>query len=149
MAVVRRRSVGLGVALVATLAVSIGASAHSNALPLEDGVTTSDRATTTLPFRWQRTVLTRTAEAQRAQQFALAVTEFVNQKFPEISVEVYMETPGTNGKIHWFVDFESMEQLQRVMDGLAMDAEYNQMVLDIAGTFVDGDTHDTVYRNMR
>jgi len=149
MAVVRRRIVGLGVALVATLAISIGATVDGGAVPLEDALTTPDQATAALPFRWQRTVLTRSGETLRAAEFAVAIAEFVNQKFPEINVEVYMETLGVSGQIHWFVDFESMEQLQRIMDGLAMDAEYNQMVLDVADVFLDGHTHDTVYRNMR
>ncbi len=135
--------------MAVTLVVLIGASATGSALPLEDGLTTQAQATTVLPFRWQRTVLTRSGETLRAAEFAVAIAEFVNQKFPEITVEVYMETLGVSGKIHWFVDFESMEQLQRIMDGLAMDAEYNQMVLEVADVFMDGHTHDTVYRNMR
>jgi hypothetical protein len=118
-------------------------------LPLEDGVTTASQATTALPFRWQRTAVMKATESQRAQQFAVGITELVNQKFPEINVEVYIEMLGASGKIHWFADFESMEQLQRIMEGVAMDAEYNQMLLDIAGVFLDGRTYDTVYRNMR
>ena len=135
--------------MVVTLVVLIGASVEGGALPLDDGFTTQEQATTVLPFRWQRTVLTKSGGTERAAQFAVAVTQFVNQKYPEINVEVYMEILGVSGKIHWFADFESMEQLQRITDGLATDAEYNQMVLDVAGVFVDGHTHDTVYRNMR
>ena len=149
MAAVLRRNVGLGVALVATLVVLIGASVDGGALPLDEGITAQEQATTVPPFRWQRTVLTKIGETERAGQFAVAVTEYVNQKYPEITVEAYMETLGHVGKIHWFVDFESMEQMQRLLDGLATDAEYNQMVLDVADVFMDGHTHDTVYRNMR
>jgi hypothetical protein len=149
MTAVRKRGVGLSVAVAAMLVVLIGASVDGNAPPVNDEITAQEQATSVSPYRWQRTVLVKASETQRAVQFAVAVTEYVNQTYPEINVEVYMETMGDYGKIHWFVDYESLEQMQRIFDATAADTTYNQMIVEVAGAFVDGKTHDTVYSNMR
>lgn len=101
------------------------------------------------PIRWQRTVLIAPGQTERALQFAVAVTEHVTQTFPEITVEVYTEILGDVGKVHWFIDYESLAQLEVHLQTLATDATYSQMLADIGGAFVAGHTHDTVYRNMR
>ena len=145
----RMRSLGIGLALLAALMVFIGARADGNALPLRDNVAPQGQATTVSPIRWQRTVLIAPGQTERALQFAVAVTEHVTQTFPEITVEVYTEILGDVGKVHWFIDYESLAQLEVHLQTLATDATYSQMLADIGGAFVAGHTHDTVYRNMR
>ena len=145
----RTRSLSLGLALFAALVVFIGATADNNAPPLGEDVVTQGQATTVSPIRWQRTVLIAPDQTARAMEFAIAVTEHVNQTIPEISVEVYMETLGDGGKVHWFADYESLAQLEARTLALAADEQFNQMLADIDGAFVPGQTHDTVYRNMR
>lgn len=141
----RTRSVSLGLGLIAVLTVFIGATAYSNAVPLKDDVVPQGQATDVSSIRWQRTVLIASGQTARATQFAVAVTDHVNQLIPEAGVKVYAEVLGDVGKLHWFVDYESLAQLEAFSERLAADEVYNQMLADIEGAFVPGHIHDTVY----
>jgi hypothetical protein len=145
----RTRSLSLGLVLLAALVVFIGATADSNIPPFNDEVAPQGQASTASPIRWQRTVLIASGQTAQALEFAVAVTEHVNQAFPEITVEVYTETLGDGGKVHWFVDYESLAQIEALWQALATDEVYSQMLADIQQAFVAGHQHDTVYRNMR
>ena len=143
------RSLSLGLVLVAALVVFIGATTDSNVPPLNDEVAPQGQASTASPIRWQRTVLIASGQTARAMEFAVAMTEHVNQILTGVTVEVYTEILEDGGKVHWFVDYESMAQYETRTQALANDETYNQMLADIDGVFVPGHTHDTVYRNLR
>lgn len=149
MTTARKRHSFLGLVVIATLALTLTAGTSGDAASPDDTVTTPSQSAAAPAYRWQRTVLIASGQTERAWQFAVGVTEYVNQTYPDITVEVYAEYLGQRGKIHWFVDYESLAQLESLQARIAGDSTYNQMLADIEGTFVVGRSHDTMYRRVR
>ena len=149
MTAARKRHSVLGLALIATLALTLTAWNSGDALSSDDAVTTPHQSTAVPAYRWQRTVLIAPGQSARAWQFAVGIAEYVNQTHTDITVEVFAEYMGKLGRIHWFVDYESLAQLESLQAQIAGDSTYNQMLADIEGVFVVGHSHDTMYRKVR
>ena len=86
---------------------------------------------------------------QQAFQFAKEITEYVNTKYPQVSVQVYVEAFGAVGTIHWFVDYKDLATLERTTGQLFSDQGYLAILGKAPGLFIEGSVHDTLLMLMR
>ena len=83
----------------------------------------------------------KTSEAIR---FAEEVTKYLKTKYPERSVNVYLEKSGTATTIHWFVDYESLDAMKRIRSELLSDNQYLALLKKAECLFVPGSVRDAL-----
>ena len=81
---------------------------------------------------------------QQAFQFAREITEYINTKYPQISVQVYTEAFGAVGTIHWFVDYKDLATVEHITGQLFSDQGYLAILGKAPGLFIEGSVHDTL-----
>ena len=86
---------------------------------------------------------------QQAYQFAKEITEYLNSKYTQISVQVYVEAFGAVGTIHWFVDYKDLATVERTTGQLFSDQGYLAILGKAPGLFIEGSVHDTLLMLMR
>jgi len=74
-------------------------------------------------------------QLERALKFAKEVTEYGNKNYPGYNVQVYREVVGEGGKIHWFMDFENMEEIEELIQKSSTDAGYAEIIASAEGVF--------------
>jgi hypothetical protein len=105
--------------------------------------------TTQSKYRWQRSSQISSGKNEEALQFALEVSEYVNNKYPEITVRPYIEVFGTVGKVHWFVDYDSLATFERINSKLLSDAGFVALIKGAANLFIEGSGRDTMVMSIR
>ena len=66
-------------------------------------------------------------QLERALKFAKESTEYIDKNYPGHKIQVYREVVGEGGKIHWFMDFKNIEDLEEFGQKFQTDAGYNEM----------------------
>ena len=99
---------------------------------------------TQLNVRVHRTARIGDGMALQAFQFAKEITEYVNTKYPHVSVRVYTEAFGAVGTIHWFMDYKDLATLEQTMAQLFKDAGFLAILGKATGLFIEGSAHDTL-----
>ena len=124
----------------------IVALVSANMITLEESTAYAAQGskTTQLKYRWHRSSLISGGKADEAIQFAIEVSKYVNNKYPEITVYPYIEVFGTIGKLHWFVDYDSLATAERIMSELSSDAGYEALLKKAANLFIEGSGRDTM-----
>ena len=79
-----------------------------------------------------------------AIQFAKEVTDYINNKYPQIPTRVYSEAFGAVGTIHWFSECKDLATLERTIQQLFADPGYLSILSKAIGLFIDGSVHDTL-----
>jgi hypothetical protein len=80
-----------------------------------------------------------------AMSFAREVAEMLRTK-TGLSVTLGMPVGGQAGRIGWFVQYETLGQLEEVQTRLLQDAEYLGMLAKGGENFVAGSLHDEIWR---
>jgi hypothetical protein len=81
---------------------------------------------------------------REAFQFAKEVTAYLNSKYPQYSVQVYMEAFGATGTIHWFADYRDLAAAEHAAGQLFSDPGYLAILGKSSGLFIEGSMHDTL-----
>jgi len=96
-------------------------------------------------FRFERTVSVKhAAEVPAAVQFASEVTSYLNKRHDlnmKFGVELFGEP-----RIHWYYDFESLDDSAKLDASLLKDGEYEKMLKKSEDLWIDRSTHDTIVR---
>ncbi len=95
-------------------------------------------------FRFYRKARVVDGKTSEAIQFAREVTKYLNTKYPERSVHVYVEKSGTATTIHWFADYESLDTLKRIRSEILSDKQYFALLKKADGLFVQDSLRDTL-----
>ncbi len=74
-------------------------------------------------------------QLEGALKFAKEGTEYFNKNYPGHNVQVYREVVGEGGKIHWFMDFENMEEIVEYRQKISTDAGYDEIIATAEGVF--------------
>ncbi len=129
----------------------VGAFVLANLITLEESTAyaTQESKTTQSTFRWHRSSQISSGNREEALQFAKEVSEYVSNKYPEVSVYPYIEVFGTVGKVHWFVDYDNLTTVERIISELSSDAKYIALVDGAANLFVEGGGRDTMMMSIR
>ena len=91
--------------------------------------------------------LIRSAQTVRGKQMeAIAwgqqIVDFLNQKYPETTVQVFVSRFGQLGRIEWHLDFEDLAALDAYMQRMQADETYQQRAQAAMDLFVQGSVHD-------
>jgi hypothetical protein len=81
---------------------------------------------------------------REAFQFSKEITEYLNNKYPQLSVQVYMEAFGAIGTIHWFADYRDLAAVELTAGQLFSDPAYLAILGKAPGLFIEGSMHDTL-----
>ncbi len=96
--------------------------------------------------RFQRTVASKRDKRGEAAEFAAAISEYIEKTWG-IPVTWGLEVGGMVGRVHWYVDYENMSQLESILAKTMVDEDYNKLV-DSANDLFEGPTEDTLVYTM-
>jgi len=86
-------------------------------------------------LKWHRSAVILEGQLDLALKFGKDITEYVNKYYPGFNVQVYREVVGEGGKLHWFVDYKSMEEFNEFDQKIAMDTAFNDLIATSEGVF--------------
>jgi hypothetical protein len=78
-----------------------------------------------------------------ALQFATEMSEF-SKKYEGIFLDGFGEV----GTIRWFVDYENLASLEKIMDQIYADPDWFKKISEAKDLFIEGKTHDLVMRSL-
>ena len=79
-------------------------------------------------------------------QFAKEVRDYINNKFPDSTLRVYIRIFGEMGKIYWVSEQKDLASLERGNMQLMADPGYRAILGKAVGLFIEGSVHDTLMR---
>ncbi|UCF90551.1 MAG: hypothetical protein JSW39_19965 [Desulfobacterales bacterium] len=85
---------------------------------------------------------------RQAFKFAEEITDYLNAKYPQHPVTVYLEAFGAVGTIHWFVDYRDLAAVERSAAELFSDPGYLAILGKAPGLFIEGSMRDTLLMQM-
>ncbi len=84
--------------------------------------------------------------------WAKDVAEYVTAQYPLVQVQAFTQRFGTVGAIYWTIDVDSedLAELDRFLNEVAQDPEYNSKIAEAAKTelFVPGSVQDTLLQSL-
>jgi hypothetical protein len=96
-------------------------------------------------FRFTRTVTVKLAvNIPAALQWATEVTAYLNKAYAldmKFGIEIFGE-----GKIHWYIDTDSLDKLTAINGKLMQDREYNGLLEKARSLWLEGGLKDTVVK---
>jgi len=98
-------------------------------------------------IRFQRSIRTARGRGLEATKWAKKVTEYINGKRPETSVQVFSTRFGDIGTIVWQVDVDDLAALDKFQQGLNADEGYWNLLKKSYDLFAEGSVHDTVFES--
>lgn len=97
--------------------------------------------------RFERAALVAPGKRDDAMQFAGAIASYVSETFgSELTWGV--EVGGAFGRIHWYVDYQNMAELEADLGRTMSDEGYMKLVDDAEDIFLPGQTKDTIVYTM-
>ena len=87
------------------------------------------------------------SKAQEAIEWSLKVADFVSKKY-NTNVEVLMNVTGLQTEVHWLARGESVGEIEKLFGKLLSDPEYQKLLGETEGLFVDGTLRDHYYRSV-
>jgi predicted TIM-barrel fold metal-dependent hydrolase len=84
--------------------------------------------------------------------WARDVAEYVTAQYPLVQVQAFTQRFGTVGAIYWTIDVDSedLAELDRFLNEVAQDTEYNSKIAEAAKAelFVPGSVQDTLLQSL-
>lgn len=100
-------------------------------------------------YKFQRTGRLRGAQYfAEAAQWAREITAYINNKFPQLSLQVYLEVFSDIHTFHWNADYKDLATFESVSSQLLADQEYWAFVNKGTGYFLEGSWSDRLLRSL-
>lgn len=80
--------------------------------------------------RWTRTAAAQDGKEPQAFEWAVRVAKYVSDNFAGAQVLVLRNLSGPIFQIHWVVDYESLADLERVLQQVEGDAGYQDLLTE-------------------
>jgi hypothetical protein len=87
-------------------------------------------------------------EAPLALPFAVEVANYLNEHYPEISIEVWRNVSGPIDQVHWVARYESLADMESVRQRLEQDDAYQELVGGFQSIFVLDSAADSIYETV-
>jgi hypothetical protein len=81
-------------------------------------------------------------------QFATEISEFSKKYEGAGNVGIYLDSFGEIGTIRWFVDYENLASLEKVMHQIYADPDWFKKINEAKDLFIEGSFHDVVMRSL-
>ena len=97
-----------------------------------------------------RTAAVHDGKLPEAIEFGLKVVAHVNDKSPELSVQLVRNVGGPLYELHWVSTFETLASYEDILKRLEADQGYQELVAEIrqAGVFVASSLVDHLYETI-
>ena len=92
-----------------------------------------------------RTIRHQAGKAQEAFQWAVKVATYLNERYPEMNIEVLRNINGFLDYVHWAVRYESLAVFEEVGNKLDEDTGYQDLLAETEGMFVGSSLEDNLY----
>lgn len=81
-------------------------------------------------------------------QWAVKVAQYINEKFPEMHVQVLRNVNGSLGQIHWSSRYASLAVCEEIMAKVEADPGYQALMEESQELFDPNFTQDHYYRTV-
>jgi len=95
-------------------------------------------------FRFQTSGQAKNDKLPEAIQFAKEVAEYINSKYPPVSVQVYSEVVEDFNNIYWSSDYKDLAAIENFRAQLRLDPGYWAIVFKGMEYFTERSFHDTL-----
>ena len=85
--------------------------------------------------RWQRSIRAKPNAVFEAHQWAAELTQWLNNKYPNIQSHVFFERYGTTGTIYFVSDYADAATMDNEYTRVLADEEYRTLVMKGANLF--------------
>jgi hypothetical protein len=86
-------------------------------------------------------------KSQQAIAWALKVADYINKKY-NTNVEVLLNATGIQTEVHWMARGKSIGEIEQLFGKLLTDSEYQKILAENEGLFIDGTLRDHYYRSV-
>jgi len=93
-----------------------------------------------------REAIAKDGKMAEAIRFAREIADFVNHKFPDRNMRIYLETFGVVNKIYFVKEHKDLATLEMEQRKLMADQGYHALLAKSAGLFIEGKIKDTLMR---
>lgn len=100
-------------------------------------------------YRFHRVARAKPERIKEAFQFAREVSEYINQTYPPVAIEVFLELFGENAKLHWYSDHPDLASMEKVGMKVMKDETYRKLMKTAHEVLVDGSIRDTLMQSFR
>ena len=83
--------------------------------------------------------------SQAALPWAFEVADYLNENYPEVTVEVWRNISGPIDQVHWVARYESLAALEETRTKLEKDDTYQKLVGGFQSIFVLESAVDNIY----
>lgn len=95
-------------------------------------------------FRFQRTGRTKNGRTPQAILWAKEIAEYLNGKYPQISIQVYTQFFGDFHSIHWTCDYKDLATIENIFKQMMLDQGYWALVNKGMEMFIEGGFNDSL-----
>jgi hypothetical protein len=95
-------------------------------------------------FRLQTSGRARNDKVDEAKRFAREIAEYVNTKYPPVSVQVYSEVFENSSNIYWYSDYKDLATIQNFRAQLRSDQGYWARVFEGMDYFIGRNFRETL-----
>ena len=98
-------------------------------------------------YRFQRMARSSQGRFLEAAQWAKEVADYISKNY-DVTVTAYTESFGENGTLHWYADYDTLAHIEQVNMKLNADQQYQTMLEQSVGMFIEGSIRDTLVRSI-
>ena len=95
-------------------------------------------------FRFQRSGRVKNDKMLEATKWAKEITEYINTKYSQVSLQAYSEMFCDLHTITWYADYKDLATLESVFTQLKSDEGYWAIVIKGLEWFIEGSFRDTL-----
>lgn len=96
-------------------------------------------------YRFVRTSRVRSTRIAEGLGWAARVNAYVNGRFPDLGMEVFVKHFGEVGVVTWQADMDDLGTYHEVTGALMQDSDYHAMLAEAQELFIEGDSADDLY----
>ncbi|MCP4602749.1 MAG: hypothetical protein GY847_19910 [Proteobacteria bacterium] len=99
-------------------------------------------------YRLLRSVAVKSGAGAQALQLAQESADYINKKYPDVSIGTYVQLFGSLGKIVWIADYENLNLVEEIGQKLAMDDDYLTLLGNLGNLVIEGSWKDELFRSV-
>lgn len=89
-------------------------------------------------YRFQRSGQVKNGKLLEAIKWAKEITEFINTKYSQVSLQAYTGIFGDPHTVYWYSDYKDLATLESVLAQLTSDQDYSAIINKGVEFFIDG-----------
>lgn len=99
-------------------------------------------------YKLLRSIKIKPATAFESMQIAQEIAEYVNKKYPQSKVQVFIPVFSELQKIVWFSEAENLTVIEEISQKLMTDEGYLAIVMKLGDKVIEGSGKDELFRSL-